>query len=655
MDSTLTCNRHKVVFLTPRLKSCRRILLWGEMGVGKSTLAIKLMHSLSLSVGHCRILELDPGTPPFGVPGAVTHGWWNKDQGLVWKDCQALCTLNAGRFRLPLTFAAQSLLKSINREEEDCPLLIDPPGVVRGVGGAELLMALAESLGVDMVVVLHREKAKIPLAQELASLTAEIVLVPACAEAKRPCKLERMKQRTKLWNSFLANAVEETVHLDDLQILGTPPPLEVGEAWTDRQAALLDAKGRTVRMGEVTALRNKELTMRMVPGEDVPPVSLLVRDAGRDASSRLVTVPPVSKPFVPGREPVEMIPPVLVPQAGFQPLSSHLGPAWATLVGGVLGDPLLHVRLRDLKKSFLFDLGDPARLAAKVAHQVGGVFLSHAHLDHVMGFTWFLRSRIGILKPCKIFGPSNTIERIESFICGVTWDRIGEKGPIFEVSEIDGTTLKRARLQPGKPRIELPDLFIDDGVILSSENFTIKAVVCDHKTPSVAYALIFCREVKVRKDRLAAYGLSPGPWLGRLKYCIAQETPEAEIELPDGNKRKAGELAAELTIISPGKKLVYAADMADTQDNRKKLTEFAQSAHTFFCETAFTQADKDKAEANQHLTTLAAVDIARDAGVKNLVPFHFSKRYHHDYRLLYEEILAAAGSVRILGHFLRTH
>jgi ribonuclease BN (tRNA processing enzyme) len=445
--------------------------------------------------------------------------------------------------------------------------------------------------------------------------------------------------------------VEETFKLDHMQILGTPPPREVPEAWTGRQAAMLDAKGRTVRIGEVRGLRHGELTVRLVPDGDVEPVALLIRDAGRDAAGRLATITQVGKLATARREPLEMTPPVFAPQAGFLPVSSHLGPAWATLVGGVIGDPLLHVRFRDLKKSLLFDLGDPARLAAKVAHQVSGVFISHAHLDHIGGFIWFLRSRLGPFGPCKIFGPLGIIDRIESFLGGITWDRIEEKGPIFEVCEIEGTSLKRARLQPGKPRIELLKLSFEDGVIMTEENFTIKAVVCDHKTPSVAYGLVFCPEVKVRKERLAAYGLSPGPWLGQLKHCIAIETPEVEIELPNGSRRRAEDLAKELTIIRPGKKLVYAADMADTPENRKKLTDFARSAHTFFCETAFTMEDKDRADANQHLTTLAAMSIAREAGVERLVPFHFSKRYQHNYRLIYEEILTAAGSVQILGHF----
>jgi ribonuclease BN (tRNA processing enzyme) len=89
-------------------------------------------------------------------------------------------------------------------------------------------------------------------------------------------------------------------------------------------------------------------------------------------------------------------------------------------------------------------------------------------------------------------------------------------------------------------------------------------------------------------------------------------------------------------------------DVADIPENRRKVTELARSAHTLFCETPFTEADKAKAKATQHLTTLAAISIARDAEVARLAPFHFSKRYERNPDAIYDELVAAAGPVIIL-------
>jgi len=636
--------------LLARLAGCRRILFWGEMGAGKSTLAVELLQMFYRAIGHGQLLELDPGSPPFGIPGAICRGWWGRE-GLHFADVQALCTLDGGRFRLPLVLAAGRLADLAEQAESNGPLLIDPPGVVRGVGGAELLTALAEALHIDTVLAIHPEEKELPLAVEISTLHGQLITVNASSAARRPPKTERAKHRNRLWEEFLGSSGEMVVDLDTLPVIGTPPPVEVPSAWTGRQAAMLSGAGETISIGEIVCLKGPKLTLRMTSCAPGKAAMLLVRDCGRDGAGRLATLVPVIKAPAAPSAPVEMIAPEIPTTTATTAISSHLGPAWATLVGGVFGDPLLHVRLRHRKKSLLFDLGDPARLAAKVAHQVQCVFLSHAHLDHIGGFLWLLRSRIGPFPPCRVFGPAETIKRLENFIGAITWDRIEENGPIFDVAEIDGDRLRRARLQPGKTQVRLADQLIVDGKIFMEKDYTVKAVVCDHNIPSVSYSLEFHQEIKVRKERLEAAGWSPGPWLGRLKLCVCSGGLDKLIDLPDGSRKSAAKLLEELLIILPGKKLVYVTDLADSPENRRKVVGLAQSAHTLFCEASFMAADCDKAKKTQHLTTLAAIGIARDAGVERLVPFHFSKRYEREPQVVYDELLAAAGPVRILGQF----
>lgn len=113
------------------------------------------------------------------------------------------------------------------------------------------------------------------------------------------------------------------------------------------------------------------------------------------------------------------------PTAGFVPEApglgkvGHTGPVPAVRIGdvsacmvnGVFGDPLLKVQLLHQRRSLLFDLGDPGRMAARVAHQVTDIFLSHTHADHIGGFLWFLRSRIGPLDACRIYGPGESPDK----------------------------------------------------------------------------------------------------------------------------------------------------------------------------------------------------------------------------------------------------
>jgi ribonuclease Z len=642
--------------LLNRLKGARRLLFWGARGSGKSTLAMALGPVLAGLRGGCQVLSLDPGTPPFGVPGAVCRGWW-AGEDFHWGDLQALCSLDAGRFRLPLLMAALRLARLAEKGAALGPILIEPPMVVRGVGAAELLVALVETLSVDALVVLTRPDKPLPLEAEFTALPCKIVTVSPTPEARRQTRKERHTQRTRQWERYLAGGEEASFSLGTLNRLGTPPPLEMPDTWVGRQVGLLDAAGTTLAMGEVIHLAEDRLTLQLPPfraavtaGVRQAVTSILIRNAGRSSAGQLATFAPMGNRPVYDQVPVEMTPQVMAASAvGSRSVSARVGSAWATLVGGVLGDPLLHVRLRHRKESLLFDLGDAARLSARVAHQVRAIFLSHAHLDHIGGFIWFLRSRIGSFGPCGIFGPAETIERIESFLNAITWDRIEANGPIFEVSEMHGDRLKRARIQAGAPRVDLADRRLDDGVIFTGDNYQLQAVICDHKIPSVAYALSFAREINVRKERLVDLGLVAGPWLGRLKACIAEDALDTRIQLPDGTNRSAGDLADTLTLIRPGKRLVYAADMADTPANRRNLTHLARDAHTLFCETAFMAADREKAAATQHLTTTAAMEIARAAGVKRLVPFHFSKRYEDDPARLYRELHALAGPVKIIG------
>jgi ribonuclease Z len=168
--------------------------------------------------------------------------------------------------------------------------------------------------------------------------------------------------------------------------------------------------------------------------------------------------------------------------------------------------------------------------------------------------------------------------------------------------------------------------------------FSVRATALDHRTLVLAYAYEPALQVKVRRDRLQALGLKSGRWLQELKQQLLQGHFEQSIELPDGSHRSVAQLREELLLICPGQKLVYATVFADNEHNRRRLIELAQGAHSLFCEASFTLEHRDKARRTQHLTTTACAEIANAAGVSQLLPFHFSKRYIKHVPEVYREI-----------------
>ena len=145
-------------------------------------------------------------------------------------------------------------------------------------------------------------------------------------------------------------------------------------------------------------------------------------------------------------------------------------------------------------------------------------------------------------------------------------------------------------------------------------------------------------------------GLPVGPWLRELKRAVIENRPD-DHPIPidpgpmtsDMRALPLGSLRGALTV-TPGQKIGYVTDAADTAANRKAIIALAQDADLLFIEAAFAEADVALATERAHLTTAAAGQIARAAGVRRVEPFHFSPRYAgEDERMLNEVMAAFAG------------
>lgn len=165
--------------------------------------------------------------------------------------------------------------------------------------------------------------------------------------------------------------------------------------------------------------------------------------------------------------------------------------------------------------------------------------------------------------------------------------------------------------------------------------------------PCLGYAIQEVAHVNIWKNHLDARGLPVGPWLRELKEAVLAGWPDhAVIEVREpsssdpGSNMRLGELRDVLTI-TPGQKIAYVTDVADTPSNRKAIVELARGADVLFIEAAFAAADTALSAERAHLTTRAAGAMAREAGVKRVEPFHFSSRYEGQGETMIAEVMAA--------------
>ncbi|MCA9669661.1 MAG: hypothetical protein KC503_28895, partial [Myxococcales bacterium] len=550
-------------------------------------------------------------------------------------------SLDSSRFRLPLCAGAAALARAARDDDTLCALA---PGIFRGEAARELLPALVALLDVRCVLAAFSEPDG---ASQLPALPPHVERVLLDVEGlARIAKPQRAAQRSARWQGYLAGGVEHELALAALRCEGRAPA--TADDWRGRQLVLSNEAGETLCLAEVRRVLESEPTRLVVAlPPAAPPLEGLAAVLWRDARVEGGALVTASAPSNALTHRVQQSPFSLrarasvVADLGPPPVLSSAG-ATATLVSGAFGDPLLHLRFDREKRSLLVDLGETSRLPARIAHQVEDVLVSHAHFDHFAGFLWLLRSRIGVLEPCRMVGPPGLAERVDHMTRGITWDLIGARGPRFEIDELaDDETLVRYEVQAGVAGArEIGRRAAPGGVVRVEPRRRFRAVTLDHSTPVLAFAIEERRRFVADEARIAARGVAPGPWIGELCDLAMAGADDIELELPGLGRRPVAELRDTLLAAVPGQRLVYATDFGDSERNRERAVALARGADALFLESSYIEADSGLLQANNHLTARAAAEIARAADVRRLIPFHFSKRYERRPEAVYAELCA---------------
>lgn len=318
------------------------------------------------------------------------------------------------------------------------------------------------------------------------------------------------------------------------------------------------------------------------------------------------------------------------------------------LFGNPFDDPGLYVKILRERRAFLFDLGSLDLLSPGELLKVSDVFISHTHIDHFIGFDLLLRTLLGRDKTLRVFGPKGIISNIEGKLSGYTWNLVDDYRFSIEATEIAGERLISADfICSEKFRKKDKGTAPFEGVLIDEPLLKVETVILDHLIPSLAFSLSEKIHINIEKDRLIQLGLPVGPWLTDLKRYIREGKSDDFRFIAkwkeDGKFEERefvlGEIKKEIATLTKGQKVSYIVDAVYNDENASRIIDLAGDSDILYCEAAFLDKDGDRAKERYHLTAKQAGILAKKAGVKKLVIFHFSPKYTSNPSELYQEAM----------------
>ncbi len=269
------------------------------------------------------------------------------------------------------------------------------------------------------------------------------------------------------------------------------------------------------------------------------------------------------------------------------------------------------------KEILVFDAGEGAQvsfLRSKLGwNKKMKIFVTHLHGDHCVGI-------LGLLQTMSLQSRTESI------------DIYGPKG----IDEFLAANLKILDFGLSFPvRI----MAIKEGLVLDDATYTIHACEAEHSIPAFSY-------VFEEKEKPGRFYPEKAKELGIPEGKLWHELQSGKEVKVDNKTFKPSDVMGEKR---RGKKIGISGDTRPT----KKLEEFFKDCDYLTFDSTYSDELKEKAQEYYHSTAKQAAELAKKAGVSNLILTHFSTRYDdssvlvNEAKVLHDSVIAAQDLLEI--------